>query len=119
MATKKEETKGLSPFAARLARDNAKVKAERAARVSSSLEAAQKMLIYGLEEQVRVIEDSLDEMVDISTDNTSTTLNVISKNFNSKEFTATMQTRKVNLKLKQQELAIAQDTYDTEFQIPA
>ena len=115
--TKATVKTGMSRFSSRLSRDNSKVKEERAIRIGSSLEAAQKMLIYGLEEEVRTLEDKLDEMTDVSTDNVSTTLNVISKSFDSKEFVSTMQLRKVQLALKRQELRIAQETYNEEFSI--
>jgi len=101
--------KQKSAFAAKLARENGKVKEDRAVRISDGIAAEQQMLIYKLESEVRKLEDKLDEMTDVSTDNVSTTLNVISKSFNPSEFVQTMHNTKVNLILKNQELTIARE----------
>jgi len=106
-----------SPFAVKLSRENKKVKADRANRIGASLEAAQKMKVYSLEGDVRQLEDKLDEMTDVSTDNVSTTLNVINKGFNAEHFVNVMHDTKVELALKKQELAIAEATYQEWFAI--
>ena len=62
-------------FQEMLERGNAKIRGDRAKRIADSVKEAQVDLVRSLESQIRRVTDDLDRMLDLSTDNTSFTVN--------------------------------------------
>jgi hypothetical protein len=103
-------TTAKSKFATTLARDNKQIRADRAIRISEGVADAQTRLVMDIRGQVRTKEDELAAMTDLSTDNTNTTLNVISPNFNANDFVAKINTLKTEIKMLNIKLEIAEET---------
>lgn len=97
-------------FVNQLKRTNSKIQADRAQRIGKSVSNAQTRLVMDLEEKVNKKQDELDAMMDLSTDNVSTSLNVISPDFNAKEFVEKINSIQVELNLLNIKLSIAQKT---------
>lgn len=99
-----------SKFAIQLARDNKQIRADRAVRISEGVADAQARLTMDIKGQIRGKEDELSAMTDLSTDNTNTSLNVISPSFNATEFVSRINTLKTEIKMLRIKLEIAEDT---------
>ena len=89
-----------------LKRDNSAIKADRAKRIGKSAANAQRALVMNLEQEVMNLEDSLETMTDLSTDNQSTTMNRI-EDFNAESFVQRYHSAHVKLAVKREELEIA------------
>ena len=113
MSTSK--TVKTSNFSTKLARENKQVKADRANRIGATLEATQTMKILTIEGHIRNLETRLDEMTDVSTDNVSTTLNVLKKGFDGDEFVEEMHDITVKLELRTRHLEVAKKNYEEWF----
>lgn len=108
--------KNQSAFVTVLTRDNKTIKVDRAERIGKKVSNAQSKLIMELEDLISADEDRLEAMMDLSTDNKNTSLNIISPNFDAKDFVTTMQDIHVNLKINKEKLQIAQDTLSKWFE---
>lgn len=97
-------------FATTLARDNKQIRADRAVRISEGVADAQARLVMDIRGQIRGKEDELSAMTDLSTDNTNTTLNVISPSFNANDFVGKINTLKTEIKMLNIKLEIAEET---------
>ena len=60
-----------------LKRDNKSIKADRAKRIAKSATNAQRVKVMGLEQEVMDLEEKLESMTDLSTDNKTTSINKI------------------------------------------
>ena len=107
MATKNK----VSRFEAQLVRTNKQIKGDRAKRINGTVADAQMVLIMGIRGKVREKENELDAMMDLSTDNQTTTMNVISPKFDAKEYVERINKLKVEIKMLSIELSIAEETY--------
>ena len=107
MATKVK----VSKFEAQLKRTNKQIKADRANRINSSLADAQTALIIGIRSKVRSLENQISSMLDLTADNQTTSMNVISQNFDPKEFVEKLNKLKLDHKMESIELKLAEETY--------
>ena len=99
----------MSKFEEILKRENSSIKDERAKRISKSVANAQKALVMELEQQVMDLEDKLEAMTDLSTDNQSTTLNRI-EDFNASNFVKAYHKIKMEIALAKIQLDKAQES---------
>ena len=99
-----------SNFVAQLKRSNSKIRADRAQRIGAKVANAQSRMIMDIEEGISNKQDKLDAMMDLSTDNTSTSLNVVSPDFDANSFVTNINKLKTEIRLEQIKLEIAQDT---------
>lgn len=99
-----------SKFETQLVRDNKAIRADRGKRIAESVSDAQTRLIMDIRGEVRRIEDELASMTDLSTDNTNTTMNVISPNFDAYEFVKQINELNTKLNLLNIKLSIAEKT---------
>lgn len=109
------KTATTSKFASTLSRDNKQIRYERAIRISESVSDAQQKLIMDIKSKIRGRENELESMMDLSTDNTNTSMNVISESFNPDDFVTRINTLKKEIKLFTIELEIAEETNEEWF----
>lgn len=105
-----EESKSLNKFAEILSRSNASIRTDRAKRISDAVSDAQDKLIMDINADIRKQENELDAMMDLSSSNLRTSLNVIDPAFSADDFIRKVQELKVGIELKKQELKIAKET---------
>ena len=103
-------------FVTLLKRDNKKIRADRALRIGKKVANAQSKMIMAIEDDISNAEDRIEAMMDLSADNKSTSMNIVSPNFSGEEFVQEFQTLNVKLKLNKEKLAIAQATLEEWFQ---
>lgn len=99
-----------SKFVKQLKRSNKAIRADRAKRIGTKVSNAHSRMCMKLQEDISNMEDEIDAMTDLSTDNQSTSMNVISTNFNADEYVERLNTLKVKIKIAKEKLEIAQDT---------
>lgn len=104
------EAKKESKFVAQLKRSNSKIRVDRARRIGTMVSNSHARLVMDLEEKIAKKEDELEAMMDLSTDNQTTSLNVISPNFDAAAFVEKVNNIKVDLRLLKIKLEIAQET---------
>ena len=103
-------TTKTSKFVSQLKRTNSKIRADRAQRIGKTVANAQSRLIMDLEETIGKKEDELEAMMDLSSDNQVTSLNVISPEFDASAFVKKINKLQTEIRLKKIELEIAQET---------
>ncbi len=103
-------SKTVSKFAETLSRDNSAIRDDRAKRISESVADAQDTLIRNIKDKIRKAEGELDSMLDLSSDNQTTSMNVISPTFNADTFVIRINELKVQISLETLKLGIAQET---------
>lgn len=97
-------------FVSQLKRSNSKIRSDRAVRIGNKVSNAHARMCMDLEEKVAGMEDQLEAMMDLSTDNQTTSLNVVSPNFDASEFVSKVNDLKVKIKIVKEKLEIAQET---------
>lgn len=102
--------KKTSAFVEQLKRGNAKIRADRAERIGNKVSRAQTKLISDLEDERDSKQDELDAMMDLSSDNQKTSLNVISKDFDAYAFVNQINKLKTDIKMLEIKLTVAQET---------
>ena len=105
----------ISKFADILSRSSASIRIDRAKRISDAVSDAQDKLIMDINAEIRKKENELDAMMDLSTSNLKSSLNVIDTNFSAEEFCNKLNELKVGIELKKQELRIAKQTKEELF----
>lgn len=108
--TKKTTAVKGTKFASQLRRDNSAIRADRAERIAEAVADAQAKLIMGLKDSVRKSQNELDAMMDLSADNQTTSMNVISADFDADAFVQRINQLKTNIAVKSEELEIALET---------
>jgi hypothetical protein len=108
-------TKSVSKFAEQLSRDNSSIRDDRAKRISESVADAQDTLIRSIKDRIRKAEGELDSMLDLSSDNQTTSMNVISPSFNADTFVTRINDLKVQISLDNIKLQIALETKEEWF----
>ena len=106
MSKVEKETK----FVSQLKRSNSKIRADRAIRIGNKVANSHARMCMDLEEKIASMEDELDAMMDLSTDNQVTSLNVISPKFDANEFVNKVNELKVKIRITKEKLEIAQET---------
>lgn len=101
---------GKSKFEIQLARDNKQIKADRAKRIAESVSDAQMRLVMDIKADIRKKEDELSAMTDLSTDNTNTTMNIISKDFDPASFVSRINELRTEIATLSIKLSIAEET---------
>lgn len=101
-------------FLEQLKRSNVKIKTDRAERIARSAAQASLKMIFDQQQVVSNLIDSVEDMVDISADNRTTTSNVV-VNFKAEEFANKMHTHSINYQLEQEKLDIMVTTHETWF----
>ena len=109
MANTTNKTKE-SKFIATLKRTNSKIRNDRAVRIGTKVANAQDMLIMKLEEKIMSYQDQLDAMMDLSTDNQTTSMNIVSQDFNPGQYVEKINSLKTEIELIGVELKIAKET---------
>lgn len=99
-----------SKFETQLVRDNKAIRADRGKRIAEAVSDAQTRLVMDIKGEKRKLEDELASMTDLSTDNTNTTMNVISPSFDAYQFVSQINELKTKLSLLNIKLGIAEDT---------
>lgn len=99
-----------SKFEAQLVRDNKAIRADRGRRIAEAVSDAQARLVMDIRGDIRKKEDELAAMTDLSTDNTNTTMNVISPDFDAYKFVAKINQLKTELDVLGVKLSIAEST---------
>lgn len=99
-----------SKFEAQLVRDNKTIRADRGKRIAESLADAQARLIMDIKGEKRKREDALAAMTDLTSDNQTTSMNVISPNFNADTFVREMNKLQVEIKKLDEQLSVAEST---------
>ena len=102
-----EEKKSM--FHEILERNNAKIRGDRAKRIADSVKEAQVDKVRNLESQVRKVTDELDRMMDLSTDNSSFTVNRV-LDLDGTEFVNALHNHNITLTELDIELSIAKKT---------
>lgn len=105
-------------FQTQLARANKTIREERALRIAEAASDSQTKLIMDLKSQKRNLQNKLDSMTDLSTDNTSTTTNIISADWNPDSFMKEIQSLKVEIVLVEQQIKVAETTQKEWFDEP-
>lgn len=108
------ETK-VSKFEAQLTRSNKQISKDRAKRIKDAVNDEQLKLIMDLKAQIRNDENKLDAMMDLSTSNETTSINVISPNFDASAFVRTINDLKQRIAIASEKLAIAEGTLNEWF----
>ena len=111
-ATEKIE---ISKFEAQLTRSNAQISKDRAKRIKEAVHDEQLKLIMDLKAEIRNNENKLDAMMDLSTSNETTSINVISPNFDPAAFVRTINELKQKIAIASEKLAIAESTLNEWF----
>ena len=99
-----------SAFVAQLKRGNSKIRTDRAVRIGNKVANAHSRMVMDLEEKVANKEDELEAMMDLSTDNQTTSLNVVSPDFDASKFVERVNILKTDIRLLKINLEIAQET---------
>lgn len=115
VAAKVEETKNQTKFEQTLIRSNSEIRADRGKRISERVGDAQKKLIMDIKDRIRRKQDELESMMDLSTDNTNTSMNVIAADFDASNFVERINTLKVEIRLDEIKLDIAEETNEEWF----
>lgn len=102
--------KNTEKFADLLKRSNSKIREDRADRIADSVSDAQEKLIMDIKSNIRNKQNKLDNMLDLSADNRSTTMNVISDSFDPDDFVREINKLKTEIQLEEVKLKIAQET---------
>lgn len=108
-------TTTVSRFAEQLSRDNSSIRTDRAKRISESVSEAQDKLIFAIRDKVRKAQGELDSMMDLSSDNHTTSMNVVSPEFNADTFVSRINELKVIISLESEKLIIAEETKEEWF----
>lgn len=102
-------------FVAQLKRSNSKIRADRANRIGESVADAQEKLIMDIKAEIRNKYNRLDNLIDLSADNRTTSMNVVSDDFSADAFVKEINKLKVEIQLAEVKLKIAQETKDEWF----
>lgn len=97
-----------SEFQKLLSAGNKAVTAKRAGRLALAAKNAQAKLLMTIQDKIHKVEDSLEDMLDMSASNQSTTLNRIDK-FDADEFVTNRHKLRIQLVLLNQELEQAEE----------
>jgi hypothetical protein len=105
----------VSRFEEILSRSNADIRKDRAKRITSSVVDAQQKFIMDLNSTIRKKENELDSLLDLSTSNENTSMNVIHPNFNPEDYVQKINTLVLDIELKKQELVVALEVQEDLF----
>lgn len=97
-------------FQKQLSRSNSKIREDRAKRIAEAARDAQLKLVMDLKAQKRKLENELDGMTDLSSDNQTTSMNVISPNWDADQFMSQIQKLKTDIKMIDIKIQIAEET---------
>lgn len=95
-----------------LTRSNAQISHDRAERITNSVERAAKREIFRAEEKVDQLVDEKEKMLDMSSDNQTTTKNAI-ENLKSDDFVSKFAELDVEITLAKQKLKIVKQSVDS------
>lgn len=99
----------VSKLADILARSNSSIREDRARRIAEAVSDAQDKIIMDLNAEIRKRENELDSLMDLSTSNLATSLNVISPDFDAEQYIRRINQLHIDIELKRQELEIAKE----------
>jgi len=99
-----------SKFESQLVRDNKAIRADRGRRIAEAVSDAQTKLIMAIRGDIRKKEDELAAMTDLSTDNQTTSMNVISPSFDADAFVGRINDLKTSINVLKIKLRIAEET---------
>lgn len=99
----------VSKFAEILSRSNSSIREDRARRIADAVSDAQDKIIMDLNAEIRKKQNELDSMMDLSTSNVSTSMNVISPDFDAENYVRKINSLHVEIQLKSMELQIAKE----------
>jgi hypothetical protein len=99
----------VSKFADILARSNASIREDRARRIAEAVSDAQDKIIMDLNAEIRKRENELDAMMDLSTSNLKTSMNVISPDFDAESYVKKINQLYVEIETKRMELEIIKE----------
>lgn len=108
--TTEQKERTQTKFEQNLVRSNSEIRAERGRRISETVGDAQAKLIMDIKGSIRKKKDELESMMDLSTDNTNTSMNVISKDFDADSFVERINSLKTQIRLDEIKLEIAEET---------
>jgi len=102
-------------FVNQLKRGNAKIRTDRAQRIGKKVSNAHQRMCMDLEEKVANKEEELEAMMDLSTDNRNTSLNVVSPDFDAEAFVNKVNDLKVEIKLLKVKQEVSGETTEEWF----
>jgi hypothetical protein len=104
----------MNKFTQNIAKTNSAIKADRAAILSENVKDEQLELINALKKQARVLQIKKMDLEDLSPDNAQS-LHPAKKDFNAAQWVAELQQTKLQLKITNEKLLIAEETYEEYF----
>jgi DNA polymerase/3'-5' exonuclease PolX len=113
--SRKKVTAEVTKFEQQLTRSNSQITADRARRIKEAVSDEQNKLVMDLKALIRKDENELDAMMDLSTSNENTSINVISPSFDAAQFVRRINDLKSRLAINEEKLAIAEDTLEEWF----
>lgn len=113
--SRKKVTAEVTKFEQQLTRSNSQISADRARRIKEAVSDEQNKLVMDLKALIRKDENELDAMMDLSTSNENTSINVISPSFDASQFVRRINELKSRLAINEEKLAIAKDTLEEWF----
>lgn len=113
--SRKKVTAEVTKFEQQLTRSNSQISADRARRIKEAVSDEQNKLVMDLKALIRKDENELDAMMDLSTSNENTSINVISPSFDASQFVRRINELKSRLAINEEKLAIAEDTLEEWF----
>ena len=99
----------VSKFADILARSNASIREDRARRIAEAVSDAQDKIIMDMNAEIRKRENELDAMMDLSTSNLKTSMNVISPDFDAESYVKKINQLYIEIETKRMELEIIKE----------
>jgi hypothetical protein len=105
----------VSRFEEILSRSNADIRKDRAKRITSSVVDAQAKFIMELNSKIRKKENELDSLLDLSTSNQTTSMNVVHPDFVAEEYVQRINSLVLEIELKKQELTVALEVQEDLF----
>lgn len=105
----------VSRFEEILSRSNADIRKDRAKRITSSVVDAQAKFIMELNSKIRKKENELDSLLDLSTSNQNTSMNVVHPDFNAEDYVNRINSLVLEIELQKQELVVALEVQEDLF----
>jgi hypothetical protein len=105
----------VSRFEEILSRSNADIRKDRAKRITSSVVDAQAKFIMELNSKIRKKENKLDSLLDLSTNNQTTSMNVVHPDFVAEDYVNRINSLVLEIELKKQELTVALEVQEDLF----
>lgn len=105
----------VSRFEEILSRSNADIRKDRAKRITSSVVDAQAKFIMELNSKIRKQENELDSLLDLSTSNQNTSMNVVHPDFDAEEYVQRINALVLDIELQKQALVVALEVQEDLF----